>query len=91
MAYPTTLEIVTENLDEKLPTKFCLDIKYLDYSKQLVNDILNEYHNGKIIDLKDFALRIRNKGKVIYPEYYEFYITLLKTQSVNILGDLPMD
>lgn len=62
MAYPTTLEIVTENLDEKLPTKFCLDIKYLDYSKQLVDDILNEYHNGKIIDLKEFALRLRDKG-----------------------------
>ena len=60
--YPTELEIVKENLDEKLPTKFCLKVRYIDYARTMVNDILNEYKSGNIIDLKGLTERIHNKG-----------------------------
>lgn len=82
MAYPTTLEIVNENLNVKLPTKFCLDIKYLDYSKQLVNDIINEYHNGKIIDLKEFTLRLRNKG-IELQNYCKTNVKYIEAKELN--------
>ena len=41
--YPTELEIVKENLDEKLPTKFCLKVRYIDYARTMVNDILKGF------------------------------------------------
>lgn len=59
--YPTELEIVKENLDEKLPTKFCLKVRYIDYARDMVNDILNEYKSGNIIDLKGLTGRIHKK------------------------------
>lgn len=59
--YPTELEIVKENLDEKLPTKFCLKVRYIDYARVMVNDILNEYKSGNIIDLKGLTERIHKK------------------------------
>lgn len=56
-----------------------------------VNTCLSLYNIEKYCYRTRISLNKTRKGKVIYPEYYEFYITLLKTQSVNILGDLPMD
>jgi len=82
--YPTTLEIINENLNEKLPTKFCLNIKYIDYAKIFVNDILNEYNNGKVIDLKEFTKRLHKKGT----ELKEFCENNVKYITQNELYDI---
>ncbi len=80
--YPTELEIVKENLDEKLPTKFCLKVRYIDYARDMVNDILNEYKSGNIIDLKGLTERIHKKGNEL-KEYCNKNVKFIKCNELN--------